>query len=282
MLVGHVGKIEPDFIGGWAADTEAPDSIVDVIVYIDGIRANRLPCDRFRQDLRDLEIYGRGNHGFQWHISPPLPLHLVSRVTVRFAGTGGVVPDGERTFPRETGLNAILVTAPGRSGTTVLMSRLAQSRQVCVAEAHPFEVRQISYWSTVVRTLAGPADYARSMHPDRLEGDGFKVGTNPFSHSNHVNIFHSRALGEEYFANFVPRGLEQIARLMIGEYYLRIMEDCQKQGATYFAEKNNTLTEERESSRALCSRTSRKSCWSATRATFCVLNCPISAAARMR
>ena len=56
MLVGHVGRVEPDFIGGWAADTEAPDSVVDVIVYIDGKRASRLACDVFREDLRDLKI----------------------------------------------------------------------------------------------------------------------------------------------------------------------------------------------------------------------------------
>src|SRR4029077_14208930 len=127
-------------------------------------------------------------HGFAWHISPPLPLHLLDRVTVRFARTGVVLPDGDRPF-RGAALRPVLVTAPGRSGTTVLMSRLSRSPQICIAEVHPFEVRQVSYWSTVVRTLSGEADYQRSMHPDQLEGVGFKVGSNPFSQPDYVDVF---------------------------------------------------------------------------------------------
>ncbi len=239
MLVGHVGRVEPDFIGGWAADTEAPDSVVDVIVYIDGKRASRLACDVFREDLRDLKIYGEGRHGFAWHISPPLPLQLLDRVTVRFAHTGAALPDGDRPI-RGGALRPILVTAPGRSGTTVLMSRLSRSPQICIAEVHPFEVRQVSYWSTVVRTLSGEADYQRSMHPDQLEGDGFKVGSNPFSHADYVDVFRTRELVAEYFRTYAPQQLQDMALRMIGEYYLRLRDD-QAKGAIFFAEKNNNL-----------------------------------------
>jgi hypothetical protein len=241
MLVGHVGRITPEVIGGWAADTEALDAVVDVIIYVDGKRAARVTCDRYREDLRDLGIYGEGRHGFEHQISPPLPLHLIDRVTVRFADSGMVLPDGERAMRRDASLGAILVTAPGRSGTTLLMSRLSRSPQICVAEAYPFEVRLISYWATAVKVLSAGPDYERSTHPDGLQGDGFKVGSNPFSHSDYTDAFRTRNLESEYFATYVPNQLLDVARTAINEYYQRIKDDRQKHGAVLLAEKNNNL-----------------------------------------
>jgi Sulfotransferase family len=241
MLVGHVGRIQTDFIGGWAADTEAPDSIVDVIIYVDGKRATRISCDRLREDLRDLQIYGEGRHGFAWHISPALSLQLLDRITVRYARTGTILPDGQMIPPAAGGLGAILITAPGRSGTTLMMSRLSRSRQICIAEIHPFEVRLISYWSTVANILAGKADYAHSMHPDKLRGDGFKVGSNPFSHEDFIRVFGQRGLNSEYFNTYVPQQLQDLSRRMILEYYLRVRDDQTEAPARFFAEKNDNL-----------------------------------------
>ena len=102
MLAGHVGRIEADVIGGWAADTDAPDVVVDVIIYIDGKRAARVSCDRYRPDLHDLQIYGEGHHGFEWRISPPLPLQTLDRVTVRLRQFGCPAPRwGTDTSRRE-------------------------------------------------------------------------------------------------------------------------------------------------------------------------------------
>ena len=204
MLVGHVGQVKADFIGGWAADTEAPNSVVDVIVYIDGKRANHLSCDHFRQDLLDLGKYGEGRHGFQWRISPPLPVDLLDRISVRFSRTGAVLPGGEiMRLPKQGDLSPILITAPGRSGTTLMMGRLALSPLICIAESHPFEVRLMAYWSTTVRILAGGPDYERSTHPDKLEGDGFRVGSNPYSHDNFKGAFLEPSLGKGYFSKYI-------------------------------------------------------------------------------
>lgn len=241
MLVGHVGRIEPGVIGGWAADTEAPDAVVDVIVYVDGKRVARVACDRFRQDLQDLREYGEGRHGFEYHMSPPLPFHVLDRVTVRYARSGVILPDGKKRIERPERLGAILVTAPGRSGTTLLMSRLSRSPQICVGETHPFEIRMISYWATAVRVLSGKSDYERSMHPDHLEGDGFKVGSNPFSHSDHANVFRNKVLSDEYFSTYVPDQLLDLAHHMIDEYYQRVKDDQQKNSAVFLAEKTNNL-----------------------------------------
>lgn len=241
MLVGHVGRVEPSLIGGWAADTEHPDAIIDVVIYVDGKRLARVACDVFRRDLLDLRIYGHGRHGLHYTFPTPLPLDLLDRISVRFASTGAVVPNGERILPGGEQLNAILVTAAGRSGTTFMMGRLALSPQICVAETPPFEVRLMSYWSTVVKTLTGEADHKRSMHPDRLESDGFKVGSNPFSHEAFHDAFRNGAIGPDYFEKYARSVLEDSARKLIREFYLRIKVDRPKPSAIFFAEKSNSL-----------------------------------------
>jgi hypothetical protein len=159
----------------------------------------------FRPDLRDVGTYGRewpGSHGFHHTFSAPLP----------------IVPNGEKVLAGWKPLQAILVIALGRSGTTLLMSRLSLSSQICIADMHPFEVRRLSYWSTVVGTLAGEADFERSMHPDRLEADGFKVGANPFAHPDYVDVFQTKELEAEYFRTYVPGQLQDIAHRVIEEY----------------------------------------------------------------
>jgi hypothetical protein len=241
MLVGYIGTIAADFIGGWAADTEDPDTVINVVIYVDGKRVAQVPCDIFRPDLRDLKIYGQGNHGLRYVFPTPLPLSAINRVTVRFARTGAIVPNGERVLLDGKSMRAILVTAPGRSGTTLMMSRLFLSPQICVAESPPFEVRLISYWSTVVRTLTASADYERSTHPDRLEGDGFKVGSNPFYHRSFRATFHDKQLESEYFEAYTPTVLNDTAHKLICEYYLRTKADREKPLATFFAEKSNNL-----------------------------------------
>jgi hypothetical protein len=122
-----------------------------------------------------------------------------------------------------------------------MMGRLSLSKQICVAEKHPYEIRQISYWATVVATLAGVADFEHSMHPDRLEGDGFKVGSSPFSHPNYADVFQTAELGTEYFRAYVPGQLRDVAHRVIEEYYIRLRGDQGKPHAGFFAEKNNNL-----------------------------------------
>ena len=241
MLVGYVDEIDPRGVAGWAADTEIPNSVVEILIYVDGKRLTKVACDRFREDFRVLQIYGEGRHAFSHTFAEPLPLHLVERVSVRFVRTGQLLPKGEARLSERQGLGAIMVTAPGRSGTTLMMSRLAQSPQICVAETPPFEVRHISYWATVVSTLMRAADYERSMHPDQLEGDGFKVGSNPFSHQLYSGAFQSQEIAIEYFNAYCLAEFDDLARKLIVEYYLRVRDDQSKQTASLFAEKCNNL-----------------------------------------
>jgi hypothetical protein len=135
----------------------------------------------------------------------------------------------------------ILITGPGRSGTTLLMAILAQMPQVCVAELIPYEVKLLSYYATAYRTLTAPADHPRSMHPDRLRRDEFSVGFNPFNNTTYNSVFQDKGRAEDFFENFVPHEIRRTFAQLIREYYSRLAEDQGKITPFYFAEKSNDI-----------------------------------------
>src|SRR5208283_5118771 len=128
MLTGHVDVIERGFVAGWAADDQQPAVPVSVCVFVNGQRYAQLRCDLNRPDLAKTDWSGATRHGFRFDFDPPLPSRLDLRISVRFATTGTIVPSGERALPSdnsEAQLKPILITAPGRSGTTMLMEHLS-------------------------------------------------------------------------------------------------------------------------------------------------------------
>jgi hypothetical protein len=143
--------------------------------------------------------------------------------------------------PAQGHLTPILVTAPGRSGTTLLMGLLAKSPAIVAAELVPYELRLLSYYSAAFNVLTAPADLDRSTHPDKLEGDGFHIGFNPFHAAQYAGAFRDRSQLADYIQAFAPDRTLAYVRDMMGEYYARLARDKGKTEARYFAEKGNNL-----------------------------------------
>ncbi len=275
MRGGHVDAITRKAVAGWAADSERPDERLTVLVSVDGVPLGQATADRLRRDLESLGRYGDGRHGFSFEFPEPLDPDTDHMILVRFAEDGTRLPNGERRLPAlaemrpalpaappapppappapkrarravpppapVTGLAPILVTAPGRSGTTLLMGLLAKSPAIVAAELVPYELRLLSYYSAAFSVLTAPADLEKSTHPDRLEGDGFHIGFNPFHAPQYMPAFRDRAPLLAYFQTYAPARTLDFARDMIGEYYTRLAADKAKPGARYFAEKGNNL-----------------------------------------
>ena len=200
MLTGHVDAIERDFIAGWSADERQPAVPISVFIFVNGQRFAQVLCDLNRPDLG---WPGAQHHGFRVHFDPPLPTLLDLRIAVRFAATGAIVPNGERVLVsdiNEVQLKPIFITAPGRSGTMMLMEQLSCSDEVVVAKSHPYEIRMLSYYASAYHVLTAHADSQRSTNPDRLEGDGLFIGFNPFSDERFESSFTSDRLPREFFA----------------------------------------------------------------------------------
>jgi hypothetical protein len=243
-LVGFVDRASRHELAGWAADRERPDAAVSVIVFINGERMAVVRCDVARPDIVKAGKWASEDHGFRFRFDPPLPEGVDTQIVVRFLDSAEVLINGRKDFAAtrsDEPLRPVLVTAPGRSGTTMLMERLRQCGEVVVANSHPYEIRMLSYYATAYRVLTAAADLKKSTHPDRLEGDGYFVGFNPFSEEDYKGAFGVKSRHEEFFSNYIPDETLRAFRHIITEYYERNRDEQQKMHARFFAEKNNNL-----------------------------------------
>ena len=247
MIKGFVDSIGHRMVDGWAADPDAPDRVVDITVMVDGHPFASFPADRLREDLaQNPARFGSGHHAFVYNFPVPLSPHKEHRISVVASETGQPLRQGEAMLPparRLPELVPVLVTAPGRSGTTQMMNRLSQSQGIVAGELYPFETRLLAYYASVYKVLTASADLERSTHPDRLEGDGFHVGSNPFGHADYAANFSDRARFNAFFAAAVPHSLAETLRGLVLSYYALLADDQGKRGVRFLAEKNNNFDE---------------------------------------
>ena len=257
MRGGHVDAVSRTHVAGWAADSEEPERALELCILVDGAEHGYVMAGRPRNDIAALGRFGTSGHGFHLDFAPPLSADADHQVSVHYADTMDALPNGERGLPRDPDdhrrppdqpvdsavLTPILVSAPGRSGTTYLMSCLAAAPQIVAAELVPYEVRFLAYYATVFGVLTAPADLERSTHPDRLEGDGFHIGFNPFTAKQYAPAFRNRAALDTFDNVWKPERLGTALADTVREYYARLAADKGKAGVAKFAEKNNNLSE---------------------------------------
>ncbi len=246
-------------VSGWAADDTDPDAQLELRIEVNGQEAGRVLASRPRRDLAALGKFGGGAHGFLFNFPAPLSAFGDHRVRVSYAD-GSAVPGGDRLLQGEARPatdadlpSPILVTAPGRSGTTYLMSCLAAAPQIVVAELVPYEVRLLSYYAAAYAVLTAPANAERSTHPDNLEGDGFHIGFNPFSGAQYDHAFRKPATLRQYNEDWVPAHLGRAVADIVRQYYRLMAVDKEKHAVRFFAEKNNNLHRPTRLSCAACS-----------------------------
>lgn len=250
MLTGHIDKFSETFVGGWAADPDQPDLAVPLTIHVDGRRVAAITADRLRPDLAARGTLGTGHHGFRFTF--PAPLRPEAAHTIRVCHEDGtLLPPGEVVLAAtaapaatdSTGLIPILITGSGRSGTTLLMGLLAGAPEIIAANLVPYETRLLSYYANARHVLTQPADMERSTHTDRLHGDGFHIGFNPFNSAAHRAAFAAPFVAQDYQDHYVSARLDRAFADLIGEYYHRLALDQGKPQARFFAEKNNNVQE---------------------------------------
>jgi hypothetical protein len=245
QMTGHVDTIRHNLVGGWAANLDNLTRPVEVMVIVNGEISGTTVCDLPRPDLAGQ--LGSIRHGFRYVFPEPLPQNREAHVVVASRDTGQPLPNGRKLLaPSSTAgwMTPILVTAIGRSGTTLLMHLLAQAPEICVADLYPYELRFLSYYATAFKTLTNTADWDRSMHPDRLGGDGFTVGFNPFFHSAFRSMFRRTGSHTAFFSGAMPCILGEAFRKILLTLYTKLAEDKGKRSVRFFAEKNNNLDQQ--------------------------------------
>jgi hypothetical protein len=258
MRKSHVDTASHAMVAGWAADTDRPDEVLAIRIFVDGEPAATFPANQKRADLAKRGGFGDGRHGFRFSFDPPLRREAAHRIRVCYADSDAALTNGERMLPAEPPAQAdtgqpppavspnpalipILVTGSARSGTTLLMSLLAGGPEIIAAELAPFEVRLLAYYANAHNVLTHEADTVRSTHQNNVKGDGYFIGFNPYNNERHANAFTTPAIAADYAEHYVPRHLHAGFADLITEYYHRLARDKDKAGARFFAEKNNTI-----------------------------------------
>lgn len=140
-------------------------------------------------------------------------------------------------------MQPILISAPGRSGTTLMMRILDGCKDIVLARSPPYEVRLLAYYAYAHRVLTAPHDFERSTHPDRLRGGGFFIGFNPYSHPTFASAFKdpsARAAIERISSDAIAGAF----RAAITAWYATLAHQYDRPAAPLFAEKNDNLSRE--------------------------------------
>ena len=253
MYTGYVDSSDHHCIIGWAADTDRPDSRLELSIRVNGAEQGRVVADQPREGLRQHGAYGDGAHAFTYVFDPPLsPLHAYD-IVVRYVDTPADVPEGRfRIEPIESGdltLRPVLVTATGRSGTTLLMRRLGNAREVAIADLYPFEMKLLTYYGHALETLTTASSPRSPTTLDELTTDPYHLGLNPFHHFQMEKVYSNRTQLYEFFGRRATARLRPAFRDIIDDFYHDMQIHTRKPRARFFAEKCDVFTSARNFAR---------------------------------
>ncbi|HTL17704.1 MAG TPA: sulfotransferase [Patescibacteria group bacterium] len=136
---------------------------------------------------------------------------------------------------RKTGIQPLIVTTWGRSGSTLLMRLLLEHPQIVGFREYPYEARIASYWLHLLKVLIEPSNHSESTHPDDFTEDLQWIGHMPFyTEPLTLNPALSTWLGKEYVeqaASFCHKSIQG--------FYRELAKAQKQRNVRYFAEKNH-------------------------------------------
>jgi hypothetical protein len=158
-------------VRGWAIGSGAGMNAVELVE--SGARLRRAPANVERPDVAATHPDPAGApRGFYATLSS---LALPARFELR---AEAVLDDGDRALlgvihgqraplevPFEPRLAPLMVTSPGRTGSTIFMRLLEGHPEIVAYPAFEHEPRVTTYWLDVFRALSDPASYFRQINP---------------------------------------------------------------------------------------------------------------------
>ncbi|WP_028626753.1 sulfotransferase family protein [Metapseudomonas resinovorans] len=237
-------------IAGWASG-RSPYVVPSIEIMNGETLLKRVPIQVPRPDVADYlkKAPGAGNkfgfHGFigtlGLHNSTRLDIVLniydprdQSRVKKNVATIRGKKNNSLLT---ESKYQPLMLTAIGRSGTTLVMQILGEHNKILTSNFYPYEVKQSAYWMHLLKVLNDPADFDNSSHPDKFESNLGLIGHNPYTHQESMRQFKEPDRFYDYYNKKLPRELVKFSVSRIEEFYDLIAASEKRPDAVYFAEK---------------------------------------------
>jgi sulfotransferase family protein len=216
--------------GGWSLDVRgaaagAQEPVTEVELSVFGTRLRRVPCDsshRFYATLGALD----------------LPADFELRVEAVLAGAQraaiGLIRGSRAplTTTFTARLQPLMVTGPGRAGSTIFMQMLGAHPQIAAHPPFDEEARVATYWVDVLRALARPQSWMRQIAPAGPLNDAWWLGD---AHPAPRRL-RSQPL-QEWLAGQVVEDIAAFAQARIEAVYTQIQAGPGESGARFFAEK---------------------------------------------
>jgi hypothetical protein len=180
--------------GGWSLDLRgwavgADQAVEHVEISLAGRVLRRTSCRTPRADLaaERPDLPGIGAAGFYATLGAldlPRPFELQVDAVLADGRRAPIASvRGTRAALRSSWsprLRPLMLTGPGRAGSTIFMQMLAGHREVAVYPPFEDEPRVATYWIDVLRTLARPQSWMRQIAPvGPLNGDWWLGGGDP-------------------------------------------------------------------------------------------------------
>jgi hypothetical protein len=253
MQTGFIDSFTRHLVSGWAADADRPDARLEVAIMVNGSEQGRVVANRPRDGLRQRGDYGDGAHGFEYAFDPPLSLLRSYDVVVRCVEGPVILPHGRFRIERERrhglGMRPLLVSATGRSGTTLMMRRLGNDHGVVIAESYPYEMKLLTYYAHALEVLTSSGHRDKAPPLDAMVADPYTLGLNPFHHPLMESVFPKRQMLYEFFGRRTAERLYPAFRDIVYDFYADMCTHQRKPAANYFAEKCDIFTPARNFAR---------------------------------
>jgi hypothetical protein len=246
MQTGHIDRFDHHCVMGWAADPDTPDKRLTLRVMVNGAEQGRVVADQPREGLRKRGNFGDGAHAFEYRFDPPLSPLRRYEVVVRFEDNPSDVPGGrfciEPERAQDLRVQPLLVTATGRSGTTLLMHRLCNGREIVTADFYPFEMKLLTYYAHALEVLTMASSVQQPPSMDEVIRNPHLLGLNPMHHPQMERAYPERAALYRFFGRRSTARLSLAFREIVDEFYEDLRVYNRKPAARFFAEKCDVFT----------------------------------------
>ena len=253
MLIGHIDRLDRHYLSGWALETDAPDIPIEVSVVVNGEEWGRVIANNPRSDLEAHGSYGNGCHGFTYLFDKTVA--LLDQYIINLIGhhDGKSSPIAQRPIrryqPTIQKRIPILVTASGRSGTTILMKHLRTSPSILIPDKYPYELKLLTYYGHAFDILSSPGNEGEFSGNEGLHIDPKNVSLNPFNHHQFQDVFADTSTLYDFFERKAPVHLTAAFRAIISDFYDILGDKSGRQHSRYFAEKTDILHRARDFAR---------------------------------
>jgi Sulfotransferase family len=226
-------------VSGWALGRDTRLASIEVL---DGERVvASVPPNRHRPDIVESFASAEGveSCGFEvlvraLELEPAFTVEIVvvleDGTRLRLASVSG---RRERMgVPRSAGLNPVMLTTIGRSGSKWLAWLLSCHPAVVAFQPLVFEPRVATYWGTVFRSLTAPRSYLRQIHTERWGEPRWWLGDGTAGLPAAVELGMADWLGDEAVAE-----LAAVCQERTEAFYREVARRSGKSDVRYFAEK---------------------------------------------